>query len=87
MASQQRSRRSACREELCARLGYCGDSRWLEASDLEGDTPDAVVESVLAVEGLDPTTVDSHQRTQIRAVVVDWLFDPHGRGERSDLPH
>lgn len=85
--SEQRSRRAACREELCARLGYCGgDTRWLVESDLDGDSPDEVVDAVLLVEGLDPVMVDSGQRAQIKAVVVDWLFDPAGRGERSGLP-
>ena len=87
MASQQRSRRAACREELCVRLGYCGgDTRWLTEADLDGETPDAVVDAVLVVEGLDPVSVDSRQRAQVKAVVVDWLFDQHGRGERSGLP-
>jgi hypothetical protein len=81
------SRRAACREELCVRLGYCGgEDRWSTEADLEGDTPDAVVDAVLVVEGLDPIMVDSNQRAQIKAIVVDWLFDPFGRGEMSGLP-
>jgi hypothetical protein len=55
-------------------------------SDFDGETPDEVVDAVLVVEGLDPAEVDPRQRAQIMAVVVDWLFDPHGRGERSGLP-
>jgi hypothetical protein len=55
-------------------------------SDFDGDTPDEVVDAVLRVEGLDPALVGRHQRAQIRTVVVDWLFDPHGCGERSGLP-
>jgi hypothetical protein len=88
MGFKPRSRRAACREELCARLGYCGgDTRLLAESDLDADTPDAVVDAVLVVEGLHPVLADSRQRAQIKAVVVDWLFDPHGRGARSGLPH
>jgi hypothetical protein len=69
------------------RLGYCGgDDRWLAPSDLDGDTADAVVDSVLVVEGLDPATVDPRQRAQIMAIVDDWLFAPDGRGRRSGLP-
>ena len=87
MASKHGSRRAACREELCVRLGYCGgDDRWSVESDLDGETADAVVDSVLRVEGRDPMTADSRQRAEIKAVVEDWLFDPHGRGERSGLP-
>jgi hypothetical protein len=82
-----RSRREACREELCVRLGYCGGGdRWLLLSGLEGETADDVVDTVLVVEGLDPVMVDRTQRAQIRAVVDDWLFAPHGRGRRSGLP-
>jgi hypothetical protein len=55
-------------------------------SDFDAGTPDEVVDAVLAVEGLDPPLVDRRQRAQMRAIVVDWLFDPHGRGERSGLP-
>jgi len=86
MTSQERSRRAACREEVYVRLGYCGgDSRWSEESDFNGDTPDAVVDAVLIVEGLNPATVTSGQRAQITAVVIDWLFDPRGSGMRSGL--
>ena len=80
------SRRAALREELCSGLGYCGGDRWLTADDLDGDTPDAVVDAVLTVEGLDPFRVDSRQRAQIKALVEDWLFAPNGRGQRSGLP-
>jgi hypothetical protein len=87
MGIRPRSRRAACREEPCVRLGYCGgDDRWLTASDLDGETADAVVDAVLVVEGLDPATVDSSQRAQIMAIVDDWLFAPYGRGQRSGLP-
>jgi hypothetical protein len=69
------------------RLGYCGgDARYSVDSDFDGETPDEIVDAVLVVEGLDPTVVDPQQRAQIRAVVVAWLFDPQGRGERSGLP-
>lgn len=69
------------------RLGYCGgDTRWSVESDFDAKTPDEIVDAVLVVEGLDPAVVDPNQRAQIRAVVVDWLFDPQGRGERSGLP-
>ena len=44
------------------------------------------VDSVLIVEGIHPATADPHRRQQIRAVVIDWLFDPHGHGQRSGLP-
>ena len=69
------------------RLGYCGgETRWSVESDFDSDTPDAVVDTVLVVEGLDPADVDPGQRAQLLAVVIDWLFDPQGRGERSGLP-
>ena len=69
------------------RLGYCGgQAGWLGESDLNADTPDAVVDAVLVREGLDPLTADAAQRAEIRAVVEDWLFDPSGRGARSGLP-
>jgi hypothetical protein len=80
------SSRCGALQELCVRLGYCGGDRWLTASDLDGDKPDAVVDAVLAVEGLDPANVDPRQRTQIMALVEDWLFAPGGRGRRSGLP-
>ena len=81
------SRRAACREELRVGLGYCGgDTRWLTPSDLDGETADEVVDAVLRIEGLDPARVDPSQRTQIMAVVDDWLFAPSGRGQRSGLP-
>lgn len=69
------------------RLGYCGgDTRWSVESDFDGETPDEVVDAVLVVEGLDPGVVDPRQRAQIRAVVVEWLFDPQGKGATSGLP-
>lgn len=80
------SRRAALREELCVRLGYCGGEWWLTSCDLDAETPDAVVDAVLVVEGLDPARVDGRQRAQIMAVVEDWLFAPDGRGQRSGLP-
>jgi hypothetical protein len=86
MGVRPRSRRAACREELCVRLGYCGGDRWLTPSDLDGETTDAVVDAVLVVEGLDPATADPSQRVQIAAIVDDWLFAPNGRGQRSGLP-
>ena len=86
MGVRPRSRREACREELCVRLGYCGGDRWLAPSDLEGETADAVVDAILVVEGLDLATVDPRQRAQVSAVVDDWLFAPNGRGHRSGLP-
>ena len=82
-----RSRREACRQELCTRLGYCeGKERYLTEDDLDADTADEVVDAVLIFEGLDPVVADSKQRAQIKAVVHDWLFDPDGRGKRSGLP-
>lgn len=85
--TRERSRRAACREEVCVRLGYCGGhTRWSEESAFDGATPGAVVDAVLIVEGLDPVGVAGQQRAQIEAVVVDWLFDPHGSGARSGLP-
>jgi hypothetical protein len=69
------------------RLGYWGvDERWLTPSDLDGETAEAVVDTVLVVEGLDPARVDSSQRAQIMTVVDDWLDAPDGRGQRSGLP-
>ncbi len=56
------------------------------ASDLNGETADAVVDAVLLVEGLNPSAVESSQRAQIMAVVEAWLFAPDGRGQRSGLP-
>jgi hypothetical protein len=41
-----------------------GEARWSVESDFDGDTPDKVVDAVLLVEGLDPATVDRHQRAQ-----------------------
>lgn len=81
------SRRAACRDELCARLGYCGSNdRYSTADDLTGETATEVVDAVLVAEGLNPVTADSGQRAQIKAIVYDWLFDPYGRGARSGLP-
>ena len=69
------------------RLGYCGgDDGYLTADDLVGETADAVVDAVLTVEGLNPVTVDSGQRSHIKAIVDDLLFHPYGRGEKSGLP-
>ena len=42
VSSRPSSRREACREDLCVRLGYCGGDRWLLAADLDGETADAV---------------------------------------------
>lgn len=85
MGERPESRRAACRQELCARLGYCGGDRWLTPSDLDGETSDAVVDTVLVVEGLDPRAVGAGQRAQVKAVVDAWLFAPSGRGARSGL--
>jgi hypothetical protein len=67
------SRREACRYEVCAKLGYCGDTgRWSNESDFEGETPDEVVDAVFVLEGLDPATADPRQRAQIRVGRTLW---------------
>ncbi len=56
--------------ELCTKLGYClppeDQARILAAPP--GDV-DSFTDEVLRVEGLDPTSVDRHQRRELRDLV------------------
>jgi hypothetical protein len=82
------SRVEALLYELCVTYGYClpeGKNDELLANPPHD--PDEFVDAVLLAEGIDPTLVDKHQRTQVRGVVCDWLFDEgRGRGSKSGLP-
>jgi hypothetical protein len=50
-------------------------------------TADAFVERVLAAEGRSGVEVDERQRSELREVVCDWLFDDgRGRNAKSGLP-
>jgi hypothetical protein len=48
---------------------------------------DAVVETLIRVEmQMEPVMLDRERRRWLRGKVVDWLFDPSGRGASSGLP-
>ena len=75
--------------ELCVTYGYCNHSPELDALIVRPpETAEELVDAVLAAEGvdLDPALADKAERAQLRAVVVDWLFAPDGKGARSGLP-
>ncbi len=49
-------------------------------------TVDAFVNQLLIVDGQDPFLASRKDRNIARTIVVDWIFDPAGRGARSGLP-
>ena len=48
---------------------------------------DAVVDTLIRIEmQMEPVMLDKETRRWLRGKVVDWLFDPCGRGASSGLP-
>jgi hypothetical protein len=59
----------------------------LTADDLTDDSSgEAIAEMILRREGLDPLTMNQRERERVIRTVIDWLFDPNGRGAKSGLP-
>lgn len=79
------SRVDALLSDLMVGLGWymAGDRSALyeDPRDVE-----AVIDAVLVADGRDPRLAIREDRRQIRDLVVDWMFDPNGRGAQSGLP-
>jgi hypothetical protein len=85
MGARPESRREALLWELCGRYGFCNE---FDSSALIGvDSVDKVVSAVLVAEGWDPFMCDREIKAYLEQAVDDWLFNPHGRGAKSKLPH
>ncbi|HTB49712.1 MAG TPA: hypothetical protein VNV44_09825 [Solirubrobacteraceae bacterium] len=73
------------REALLVELSDYGPGN-LTADEIAPDmTAEAIAETMLRREGLDPL-VDRGQYERLVGAANDWLFDPAGRGARSGLP-
>jgi hypothetical protein len=74
--------------EICIERGWCiggteDRARVREAVDAGAD---AVVATLIQIEmQMEPVMLDNETRRWLRAKVVDWLFDPRGRGASSGL--
>jgi hypothetical protein len=74
-----------CYRSYAFRYGFCNE---LDSSALIGvDSVDEVVSAVLVAEGWDPVMCDREIKAYLEQAVDDWLFNPHGRGAKSKLPH
>lgn len=73
-------------DELIVRYGWGmrGDAASLRAEP--PDDVDEFVTQLLVIDGRDPAVVDRHDRRLVRRIVIDWIFDPSGRGAKSGLP-
>ena len=71
-------------QELCIRFGYCNTTD--ESVLADAANADEVVHAVAVAEGLDPETLDRHDRAALIEATDDWLFSSGGRGTQSGLP-
>jgi hypothetical protein len=74
--------------EICREWGYClppgSDDRIREVMP---ESADAVVDLIIRIElQIEPAMAAKDTHRYLRGKVVDWLFDPHGRGVASGLP-
>jgi hypothetical protein len=75
--------------EICKERGWCigGEHDRARVQQAVDAGADAVVDTLIRVEmQMEPTMLDRETRRWLRGKVVDWLFDPRGRGALSGLP-
>jgi hypothetical protein len=75
--------------EICTERGWCigGDEHSAQVRQAVEAGADAVVDTLIRIEmEMEPIMLDKKTRRWLRGKVVDWLFDPHGRGALSGLP-
>ena len=74
--------------EICREWGYClppGSDDEIRSTVPQG--ADAVVDRIIRIElHIEPAMAAKDIQRYLRGKVVDWLFDPHGRGATSNLP-
>lgn len=74
--------------EICREWGYClppGSDEKIRSTIPEGEQ--AVVELIIQIElGIEPIMAAKDTHRYLRSKVIDWLFNPHGRGAASGLP-
>ena len=81
------SRMGALLWELCVEYGWClplEDSRALRAAGPQDR--ETVIDSIIRAECGEDDVRDEDTRAFLRPIVDDLLFDPAGRGARSELP-
>ena len=75
--------------EICRERGWCiggADDQARVRQAVDGGA-DAVVDALIQIEmQIEPEMLDKQTRRWLRGKVVDWLFDPRGRGATSGLP-
>ena len=81
MGQRLKPRMDALLVELCVRHGWC-----LKPSDhdallvVDGRDSDVITDEIIRAEMGEDYVVDRPTRAWLKALVDDWLFDPHGRG-------
>jgi hypothetical protein len=88
MAFPDATRVHSLLSEICREWGYClppGSGDQIRSTIPEG--ADAVVDLIIRIElRIEPVMAAKDTHRYLRGKVVDWLFDPHGRGAASNLP-
>lgn len=73
--------------EICREWGYClppGSDNQIRSAIPEG--ADAIVDLIIRIElGIEPIMAAKNTHRYLRGKVIEWLFDPHGRGVASGL--
>jgi len=74
--------------EICIEQGWClAASGEAQVRQALGAGADAVVDTLIRVEmHMEPVMLDKETRRWLRGKVIDWLYDPRGRGASSGLP-
>ncbi len=75
--------------EICTERGWCigGAEHRAQVRQAVEAGADAVVDTLTRIEmEIEPVMLDRETRRWLRGKVVDWLFDPRGRGASSGLP-
>lgn len=88
MAYPDATRVHSLLSEICREWGYClppGSDERIRGAIPEG--AEAVVDLIIRIElGIEPVMAAKDTHRCLRDKVVDWLFNPHGRGAASGLP-
>jgi len=81
------TRMSGLLAEICKERGWCIGPEETEVRVAVEAGADAVVDMLIRIEmQMEPVMLDKETRRWLRGRVVDWLFDPCGRGASSGLP-
>lgn len=88
MAFPDATRVHSLLSEICREWGYClppGSDQEIRGAVPEG--ADAIVDLIIRIElRIEPVKASKDTHRYLHGKVVDWLFDPRGRGAASDLP-